>query len=127
MPPKGKDAALETYIEKVRIDMECQLEANKNKTCTDNLPSIKRNALWKLQQHTESDTVGSSGELLVHPVFDGLYQSVALLNKLGVHFPSFRRTGLNTWSIQSNTPRSWCCNQLWLSQETPCWWWTCKM
>ena len=31
MPPKGRDAALETYIKKVRTDVEPQLEDNINK------------------------------------------------------------------------------------------------
>ena len=42
MPPKGRDTALETYIKKVRTDVERQLEANKNKRCKDNLPSVEK-------------------------------------------------------------------------------------
>ena len=47
------EAALETYIKKVRTDVEHQLEVNKNKRCTDNLPSVERNALRNLQQRTD--------------------------------------------------------------------------
>ena len=53
MPPKGRDAALETYIKKVRTDVERQLEVNKQKRCTDNLPSVERNALRNLRQCTD--------------------------------------------------------------------------
>ena len=53
MPPKGREAALETYIKKVRTDVERQLEVNKNKRCTDNLLSVQRNALRNLPQRKD--------------------------------------------------------------------------
>ena len=53
IPPKGREAALETYVSKVRTDVEHQLEVNKNKRCTDNLPSVERNALQNLRQRTD--------------------------------------------------------------------------
>ena len=53
IPPKGRDAALETYIKIVRMDVEHQLEVNKHKRCTDNLPSVERNALRNLRQCTD--------------------------------------------------------------------------
>ena len=52
MPLKGRDAALETYIKKVRTDMEHQLEDNINKRCKGNLPSAERKALQNLRQQT---------------------------------------------------------------------------
>ena len=53
MPPKGREAYLETYVKKVRMDVEHQLKVNRNKRCTDNLPSVQRNALQTLQQRTD--------------------------------------------------------------------------
>ena len=53
MPLKGKEAAIETYIKKVRMDVERQLKVNKNKQCADNLPSIERNAHQNLRQRTD--------------------------------------------------------------------------
>ena len=52
MAPKGTEAALKTCIKKVRMDMECQLEVNKNKWCTDNLQPVEWNALQNLWQRT---------------------------------------------------------------------------
>ena len=45
MPPKRRDAALETYINQTRIDVERQLEWLQDKRCKDNLPSDERLAL----------------------------------------------------------------------------------
>ena len=53
MPPKGGDAALETYIRKFRADVQQQLEANQLKRCTDNLTSNERIALRKLRQRRD--------------------------------------------------------------------------
>ena len=53
MPPKGGDAALETYIRKFRKDVQQQLEVNQLKRCCDNLTSNERIALRKLQQRTD--------------------------------------------------------------------------
>ena len=53
MPPKGGDAALETYIRKFRADVQQQLEANQLKRCTDNLTSNEKIALRKLRQRRD--------------------------------------------------------------------------
>ena len=53
MPPKGGDAALETYIRKFRADVKQQLEVNQLKRCTDNLTSAERIALRGLRQRTD--------------------------------------------------------------------------
>ena len=47
MPPKGRDAALETYIRKFRADVQHQLEVNHHKRCRDNLASNERIALHR--------------------------------------------------------------------------------
>ena len=55
MPPKGRDAALETYIRKTRTDVERQLnnlQANRHKY-KNNLPSEERIALRSLRQRTD--------------------------------------------------------------------------
>ena len=49
MPPKGGDAALETYIRKFRADVQHQLKTNYSKRCTSN----ERIALRQFQQHTD--------------------------------------------------------------------------
>ena len=41
MPPKKRDAALETYIKETRMDVEHQLENLQTKRCKDNLPPEK--------------------------------------------------------------------------------------
>ena len=53
MPPKGGDAALETYIQKFRADVKQQLEVNQPKRCTDNLTSAERIALGRLRQRMD--------------------------------------------------------------------------
>ena len=53
MSPEGRDASLETYIKKVRTDMERQQKVKKYKRCTDNLPFLERNALRNLGQCTD--------------------------------------------------------------------------
>ena len=53
MPPKGRDAALETYIRKIRTDVEHQLVVNNMKRCQDNLSSRERKALHNLRQRTD--------------------------------------------------------------------------
>ena len=53
MPPKRRDAALETYINQTRIDVERQLERLQDKRCKDNLPSDERLALKHLRQRTD--------------------------------------------------------------------------
>ena len=53
MPPKGGDAALETYIRKFRADVKQQLDVNQPKRCTDNLTSAQRIALHRLRQRTD--------------------------------------------------------------------------
>ena len=50
MPPKDRDAALETYIRKVRTDVECELNILQAKRSRDNLPSEERSALKNLRQ-----------------------------------------------------------------------------
>ena len=45
--------ALETYIKKVRTEVERQLEDNIYKRCIDNLPSTERNVLRNLWQRTD--------------------------------------------------------------------------
>ena len=48
MPPKGRNAALETYIKKVRKDVNHQIKLLQNKTPQDNLSSAERKALKNL-------------------------------------------------------------------------------
>ena len=48
MPPKRRDAALETYIKETRTDVERQLENLQTKRCKDNLPPAERSALIHL-------------------------------------------------------------------------------
>ena len=48
MPPKGRDAALETYIRKVRTDVEQQIDNWQAKIAKNNLPSEERIALKNL-------------------------------------------------------------------------------
>ena len=50
MPPKGIDAALETYITKVLMHMEHQLNNHHTKIPCDNLLSAERTALKNLRQ-----------------------------------------------------------------------------
>ena len=42
MPPKGRDAALETYVRKVRTVVECQIDSQQAKIPENNLPSEER-------------------------------------------------------------------------------------
>ena len=53
MPPKRRDAALETYIKETRMDVERQLENLQTKRCKDNLPPEERSALKLLRQRTD--------------------------------------------------------------------------
>ena len=53
MPPKRRDAALETYIKKTRTDVERQLDNLQAKRCKDNLPPEERSALKSLRQRTD--------------------------------------------------------------------------
>ena len=52
IPPKGKDAALETYIRKVRTDVEHQLN-RQAKIPHDNFSSAERTALKNLRQQND--------------------------------------------------------------------------
>ena len=45
MPPKGRDAGLETYNKKVRNEVNHQIELLQNKIPRDNLTSAERKAL----------------------------------------------------------------------------------
>ena len=53
MPPNRRDAALETYIKKTRMDVERQLDNLEAKRCKDNLPPEERSALKSLRQRTD--------------------------------------------------------------------------
>ena len=64
-----RDAVLETYIKKVRMDVEHLLEVN-NKRCKNNLLSVKGNALWNLQQQTD---------IVIKPADEG--STVVMLSK----------------------------------------------
>ena len=48
MPPKGRDAALKTYIRKVRMDVEYQIDNRQVKIPKNNLPSEERLTLKNL-------------------------------------------------------------------------------
>ena len=48
MPPKGRDASLETYIKTVRNDVSHHIELLQNKIPRDNLSSAERKALKHL-------------------------------------------------------------------------------
>ena len=45
MPPKRRDAAMETYVKQTRINVKHQLETLQDNRCKDNLLSDKRSAL----------------------------------------------------------------------------------
>ena len=53
MPPRKRDAALETYIKETRMDVERQLKNLLTKRCKDNLPPEERSALKHLRQRTD--------------------------------------------------------------------------
>ena len=53
MPPKGRNAALEIYIQQVRTDVEHQLDNINKKHCHDNLLSHQRKALRELWQRSD--------------------------------------------------------------------------
>ena len=53
LPPKGRQAALETYIKKIRTDVDHHLNKLQVKHYTDNLPSKERTALNNLRQSTD--------------------------------------------------------------------------
>ena len=53
MLPKGRDTALETFIRKIRTDVECQLNNLQAKQCKDNLSPEERIALRLLRQRIE--------------------------------------------------------------------------
>ena len=56
MPPKRRDAVLETYMKETRMDVECQLKNLQTKRCKDNLPSAERSALEHLRQRVNINT-----------------------------------------------------------------------
>ena len=53
MPPKGRDAALETYIRSIRTDVEYQLDTRQAFRSRDNLPSEERLALKNLRHRDD--------------------------------------------------------------------------
>ena len=53
MTPKGRDPALQTYINRTRKDAERQLKNLQAKRTKDNLPSENRIAPRHLQQQTD--------------------------------------------------------------------------
>ena len=53
MPPKRRDAVLETYIKKTRTDVESHLNDLQTKMCRDNLPPEERSTLKNIRQCTD--------------------------------------------------------------------------
>ena len=72
MPPKGRDASLETYMKRIRMDVESQLDNPQAKQSKDNLRSRKRRALKSLRQQTD---------IIIKPTDKG--SAVFMLNEEG--------------------------------------------
>ena len=53
MPPKGRDATLESYVRGVRIDVQNQVKKLCRVRCRDNLSSLERSALIRLQRRED--------------------------------------------------------------------------
>ena len=53
MLPKGRDQALETYIKRVRRDVQQQMERRQHQRTTDNLSPAERQALRSLRQRQD--------------------------------------------------------------------------
>ena len=53
MPPKGRDATLESYVRGVRIDVQNQVKKLCRARCRDNLSSLERSALTRLRRRED--------------------------------------------------------------------------
>ena len=53
MPPKGRDATLESYVKGVRIDVQNHVKKLRKLRCRDNLSSLERSALIRLQHRED--------------------------------------------------------------------------